>query len=1270
MTPEDDIKRAEELSKKKEEMKSNIQAKELIDTEISGEMRKAYIDYAMSVIVSRALPAAEDGLKPVHRRILWAMHQMGLQSNKQTKKSARIVGDTMGKFHPHGDIALYDSLVRMAQDFSLRYPLVKGQGNFGSMDGDPPAAMRYCVSGDSLIVTENGLQRIDKISNQEDIKLKILSKDKKIHSASKWFDSGKHETIKITTNKGYELTGSKNHPVLTLTKDYFGKPIFMWKLLEQIQEEDTVVIDRREDNFWPSNEIKLNNFFPKIKNKITKKRILPLKLNSDLSFILGLLISEGSITKNKLEFCNSDKTLIKEFEEKWRKLFPDSTLHKFKRKPSSYGKKEYYRLECHCRYTLEFLRNIGLKDVKSNKKEIPNLILQSPKQVGSSFLSAYFEGDGSISYSGKMIELSCCSKSEELIKQLQTSLLRFGIDTFKRFDKYRNINKLYLRGQKNRLRFYKEINFVSERKKKVLEFVLLNCKKQSTSTDFVPFISDFIRNLSHSEFIIKNNFDRYSNMKENYQKVCLVLNRKIGINYSQMFEYFLNYNYLFEPVVKKENVGIQKVYSIKVESNCHTFISNGFISHNTEAKLSKISEELLQDIQKKTVKMRPNFDNTMEEPELLPGKLPNLLLNGSSGIAVGMTTNMPPHNINNVCDAITAFIDNPKIEITKLIQKIQAPDFPTGGSVSGEIKELYELGKGRLVMRGKIKIEEPKKASGKTRIVITEIPYQVNKAQLVEQIAYLVKDRKLPDVSDLRDESAKGKVRIVIVLRKGADAKFTTNRLFQYTKLQNRFDAVMVALVNTQPRQLNLKQIIETYVLHRRKVIRKRTEFELDKAEKRLHIVEGLLIAQKNIDEIIKLIKKSRGATEASQILQTKFKLSIKQAQAILEIKLQQLTSLEHEKLKKEEKELKELIKQLKQILGNENEILRIIKKDLSELKRNYGDERQTTIQGSVKQLEEKDLVSKKDVVITITDKGYVKRIDQQQYREQNRGGRGVKGTELATGDFVKELLPCSTHDYLLFFTDKGKVHWLKAYQVPAISKYGKGKALINLLQLRDEIVTSVIAVKKFEDYLLMATKNGIVKKIELSQFDKPRKGGIKAINLEGKNDTLISVKPIQENQEVLLVTKQGQAIRFNSKEVRPIGRAGYGVTGIKLAKTDQVVSLEVLTPGYSVLTITKNGYGKRSKIQDYRLTARAGKGVINIKISAKNGEVIKSQCVKDNDTIIVTTTKGIVIRTSTKNIRIMGRATQGVRIIKLQQGDSVGDLVRVKFVDEDSDKN
>ncbi|MGC9309599.1 MAG: DNA gyrase C-terminal beta-propeller domain-containing protein, partial [Candidatus Nanoarchaeia archaeon] len=547
--------------------------------------------------------------------------------------------------------------------------------------------------------------------------------------------------------------------------------------------------------------------------------------------------------------------------------------------------------------------------------------------------------------------------------------------------------------------------------------------------------------------------------------------------------------------------------------------------------------------------------------------------------------------------------------------------------------------------------------------VITEIPYGGNKANLVKEIANLVKNKKLPDVSDIRDESAKGQIRIVIELRKDADSKFTLNRLYKYTKLQHRFDAIMVALVNGQPQQLNLQQIVKCYVDHRRKVIRRRTKFDLDKAEQRLHIVEGLLIAQQNINEVIKLIKASKSVKEACQILQDKFKLTEKQAVAILEIRLQQLTSLEYEKLKKEEKELQDKIKELKKILGDENEILKIIKKELRDLKKDYGDDRKTEILEKVKEIKERDLVDKKDVVITITERGYIKRLDLQKYKSQKRGGRGVIGSGLATGDFVKDLLTCSTHDYLLFFTDIGKVHWLKAYQVPEIKKYGKGRSIANLLSLKNERISSVIAIKNFDDYLIMATKKGMVKKIKLDQFSSPRKGGIKAINLDGKEDILIDVKLIKEKQEVLFVSKNGKACRFNSQQVRPMGRASYGVTGMKLQK-DEVVSMEVLPDKGSIMTITRNGYGKRTKIDDYRLTSRASKGVINIKINERNGPVVTSECVQESDNIIVTTAKGIVIRTNVKDIRVMGRATQGVRVIRLQDKDYVTDLVTIPEVD------
>jgi DNA gyrase subunit A len=811
----------------------DIDKDRVLGVEISREMKKAYIDYAMSVIVNRALPSIEDGMKPVHRRILFAMKVMGLEKG-MTKKSARIVGDVIGKYHPHGDTSVYSAMVRMAQDFSLRYPLVLGQGNFGSMDGDNPAAMRY-----------------------------------------------------------------------------------------------------------------------------------------------------------------------------------------------------------------------------------------------------------------------------------------------------------------------------------------------------------------------------------------------------------------------------------------------------TEAKLKKIAVELLEDMEKNTVEMLPNFDNSLKEPLVLPGKVPNLLINGASGIAVGMTTNIPPHNLTEVCDGIIATINNPKIDIEGLMKIIQGPDLPTGGQIIGEnLKELYTTGRAGFVMRGKVKTEEKK---GKELIVITEIPYQVNKSTLVMQIADLVREKKLTEVSDLRDESSKGKVRIVIELKKGANSQFTINRLFKSTKLQGRFDAVLVALENGVPKTFTLKQMIESYITFRRKIIRKRTQFDLDKAEKRLHIVEGLLLAQKDIDRIIETIKKSKTTTDAKENLIKKFKLSEKQAEAILEITLRQLTSLEREKLQKEEKDLIELIAKLKKILGDENEIYKLIKKDLEELKKNYGDDRRSRIIKSVKDIDEKDLVQKKDIIITITEKGYIKRMPFKTYNEQKRGGRGVIGAELSSEDFVKDLITCSTHDHLLLFTARGRIFWLKAYKVPEIQRYGKGQALVNLLNIKDDTVTNVIAVKKFEDFLFMATKKGQVKKIKLELFSKPRNAGVRIINLPADNsDEVVGVKRIEKGRDVMLVSKKGQAIKFSSDDVRDMGRASYGVTGIKMDGEDKVVSLEIIkNPSSSILTITGKGYGKRSKVDDYRKTGRAGKGVINLKINDKTGDVVDTINVGDKDKFVVSTKKGIVIKSSVKDIRVMGRATSGVRIIKLGVGDRVSAIAKlvkdeVKIVEEE----
>lgn len=800
-------------------------------TEIVEEMEQSFIDYAMSVIVDRALPAVEDGLKPVHRRILWIMHELGLDPSKATMKSARIVGDTMGKFHPHGNLALYDSLVRMAQDFSLRYPLVHGQGNFGSLDGDSPAADRY-----------------------------------------------------------------------------------------------------------------------------------------------------------------------------------------------------------------------------------------------------------------------------------------------------------------------------------------------------------------------------------------------------------------------------------------------------TEAKLSKIAGELLADIDKETVKMNPNYDNSLKEPEVLPALLPNFLINGATGIAVGMATNIPPHNLSEVCDAIVHVINKPAATVEELCELVTGPDFPTGGTVSGEgIKEMYRTGKGRLVMRGAIKQEEHK---GRTSIVITEIPYMVNKADLVTSIAKLATEKKLPDVSDLRDESAKGQIRIVIELKKDANPKFTINKLYTLTRLQDTFDANLLALVQGKPRVLNLKEIVEAYINHRTRIVTARSTFDLKKAEDRLEIVVGLLIALKKIDEIVEFIKKSENAQAAHEGLMRKFGLTERQAKAVLETRLQQLTRLEDGKLKEEEKELKETIAYLKKLLGSEQEILGVIKKEVQELKKKFGDERRTQVLKRVAEISEKDLIEKKDVVVMLSEGGYIKRVDVKTYKEQKRGGQGVSGQDLKEEDFVRLMVTCSTHDYLLFFTTRGRVFWLKANDVPVAERQGRGKALANVIDLREEKVAHLMALKDFEKgYLMFATKLGMVKKLPLKDVSKPRVGGVRVINLPADNtDVVIDVRRVDDGQEVMLCTAKGQAVRFVTDEVRPMGRASYGVKGAELGRGDEVVSMESLPADgkTTILTIGEKGVGKRSELEEYRKTSRGAKGVINLNVSDKTGDVIKSLAVQDKDSVIVTTKQGMVIRVSMKDLRVMGRATQGVHVVKLKDGDRAVDAVKVPEAEEE----
>jgi len=684
----------------------------------------------------------------------------------------------------------------------------------------------------------------------------------------------------------------------------------------------------------------------------------------------------------------------------------------------------------------------------------------------------------------------------------------------------------------------------------------------------------------------------------------------------------------------------------------------------TESRLTKSAEEMLQDIEKKTVKFVPNFDGSLEEPSVLPSKIPQLLINGSSGIAVGMATNIPPHNLKEVCAGVNAYIDNPEITPAQLMQYVQGPDFPTGGAICGVsgIKDAYLTGRGKLAVRGTISVEENKQ---RQRLIIDEIPYQVNKSQLIEEIAGLVRDKHIVGISDIRDESDRDGMRVVIELKSGVNSDVVINQLYEHTRLQTTFGIIMLALVNNAPKILNLRQLVGAFVEHRQDIITKRTQFELDEAEKKAHILEGLIIALENIDPIITFLKSSKDTGEAKQGLIEDYKLTDVQAQAILDMRLARLTALEQEKLREEHSALIKLIAELKAILADPKRILAIIKHEMNEVIQKYGDERRTKlIPAEAETLEEEAFIEQQEVVITITHAGYVKRLSPDTYKQQRRGGKGVIGAETKEEDFLEDIFIANTHDYLLCFTNKGKVHWLKVHQVPEAGRYAKGTAIVNLLQLeKDEKIATFIPVGEFKQdhYLFMVTKEGTVKKTSLDQFSSPRKGGILAIGIP-ETDALISVLLTDSKKDILIATKQGMAVRFNEEDVRPMGRTAYGVRGINLREKDVVVDALVADDTATVLTITESGFGKRTAMTEYRTIGRGGVGVTNLKVTDKNGTVVAVKKVADTDEIILITQSGIVIRTPAKGISVIGRATQGVRIIKLDEKDAVTSATIIKM--------
>jgi len=680
----------------------------------------------------------------------------------------------------------------------------------------------------------------------------------------------------------------------------------------------------------------------------------------------------------------------------------------------------------------------------------------------------------------------------------------------------------------------------------------------------------------------------------------------------------------------------------------------------SEARLSRLAEEMLEDIDKETVKFQPNFDDSAKEPSILPSKLPNLLINGSSGIAVGMATNMPPHNIIEIADGIIKVIDNPETTVDELLYIIKGPDFPTGALICGRagIINAYHTGRGKIVVRSKTEVIDK---ANKKAIIVSEIPYMVNKAVLVEQIADNVRNKRINGISDLRDESDREGIRIVIELKKDANPEIVLNQLFKHTRMQDSFGIINLALVNNQPKVLNIKELIICHINHRRQVIRKRTQFELIKAEERAHILKGLRVALANIDNVVRLIKKSGSTDDARKLLISNFNLTEKQANAVLDMKLQKLSSLEQKKIKDELESLLKLIEQLKAILASEQKILDMIKNELLELKKKYGDERRTYFIDIEEDIEIEDLIKEEEMVITVTHDGYIKRLPLNTYKQQHRGGKGVIATKTKEKDFVEDIFITSTHSYLLFFTNKGNVQWLKAYKVPEESRIAKGKAIVNLLNVKDEKITAVIPVREFKKgyYLLMATKKGIIKKTDLAAYSRPRANGIRAINLDS-NDELINAALTDGTKNILLATRNGMAVKFSEKDARPIGRTSRGVRGIRLKAGDYVIGMIIADDNKALLTITENGYGKRTLIDNYRLINRGGHGVINIQCSERNGKVVSINSVNDNDELILISRRGIVIRMLANGISLIGRNTQGVRLMRLSNDDNVVSAAKI----------
>lgn len=1191
-----------------------MQHQRIVPIYIADEVRQSYLDYSMSVIVSRALPDVRDGLKPSQRRILMAMHDLNLEPGRRHRKCAKIAGDTSGNYHPHGEAVIYPTLARMAQDFNMRYTLVDGQGNFGCFTGDTKVKL--------LDGTDRSFEELARMYGPDEV-FYVYSVD---HEGNVVVGEGWASRVTRQDAEVIELE-LDNGEVIRCTPDHR----FMLRDGSYKQAQDLTTDDSLMPGYFTTAPVRegLNDYL-----KIFNPRTETYEFVHYADYRQKMSEALSGIEKRPLS-PEEQERVAQIISEKSRAMWRD---------------------EAKRAKIVEAIRKaMESPELRAGLSERARALWQDPEY------RAKFADDHFSQMSRKFWEQPGVREShrQKIQKQWEDEDFRakqrkgVQISNARRLaDNPERMHQLAARSAESLRRKWQDEDY----KRRVMRSKILcygsYLLSDLSADEIAPEVFDRMRT--------NNCFPRFEKARSYFEGSDEFLALSATYNHRIVAKRFLKERF--------------DVYDITVESHHNFLLSSGVFVHNsidgdppgamryTEARMAPPAVELLADLEKDTVDFVPNYDDTRKEPVVLPGKFPNLICNGCSGIAVGMATNIPPHNLSEVVDALLALIEDPALDCDALMRYISGPDFPTGGIIYGTdgVREAYRTGRGRVVIRARAAIEKLK--NGRENIVITEIPFMVTKASLIENIAELVRQKKIEGISDLRDESDREGLRIVIELRRDAYASVILNQLYTRTRLQNSFGVIMLALVDGQPVTLNLKEVLAHFLEHRHRVVVRRTQFELDRAQKRAHIVEGLRVALDHMDRVIALIRKARDRESARESLMAQFGLSEAQVDAILDMRLQRLTGLERGRVKNEYLGLIKEITRLEGILMSRPQRMAIIRSELEALKAKYGDDRRTEIIGSAEEFSIEDLIAEEDMVITISHAGYIKRTPVVTYRRQRRGGRGGMGMTTRDEDFVEHLFIASTHSYILFLTDRGRCYWLKVHEIPEGGRVARGRSVANLLEMsREESIAAIVPVKAFDDehFLLMATQRGLVKKTVLSEYGRPRRDGIIAVDILPE-DRLIEARLTDGMQDVILATRRGQSIRFRESDVRPMGRATRGVTGISLRDGDEVVSMVVVRRQGSLIMVCRNGYGKRTPVQDYPVIRRGGKGVIGIKTSERNGELVSVKEVVDSDELMIISQGGILIRLPIKDVSVIGRNTQGVRLIQLDPEDVVVDVAYI----------